>query len=452
MVYRTAKDEVFKIYTWHGARFAQRGIRAEARLNELPSFTARQFSADGYSMPWYDDSAGMRSTKVFLGAFARMAAEQANFLARGYLYWDFGAEHLNYQLQADGSVCLLDYGGAALIALEASANRTSGCFKPPLLRADERFIRLAVLAHLARFALGEKTALEWLSLGQFGSRGTEKGLEWCGRRFAGTSFEPLSRFLSSQDFGAWRADSWLRLASLLEALANTELPALVQESADITSVVFGKGLVSVRGYQDYDLSSGDIRFRKSRKMHWETARKAEIVIQAMELLGKSRTEVQSAVDIGSNLGAYVFLLRLKFSVPAVTGVDYNPEYVRRCSEIAERAEVDGAEFRQGTFGTLEESFDLVLALGLVHHLYHRTEEFNDLKLILQRLSRLARRTAIVEFPTEHDPKAAKWTATNAGAKTGYTEAAFLDAAHASFSDVRLVGETAPNRRIYLLSH
>lgn len=448
IAYRTAQGGVFKQYTWHGRRFEARARLAAERLSDLTFFVAFNFSSAGYFCDELEVSGAPLSIRAFLRGFAQMAHAQSLMVNRGWLYWDFGFVRLNYHVDVHGEFRLMDYGGNAFLPLDGASAAPRNCYKPPLNAIDPDFIRLCVLAHVMCFALGEIETVELVSLAQFGSAPTRKALKICVQRLADTTFHPISEIVMADGFEVGLPQSWRRLEKALHDLAEANIDAYVQETADIASISIDGAQVRVRGYQDFDLGKADITFRRSSKKHWETARKAEVVKEALNIIAGHGGELRSALDIGCNLGAYVFLMRLDFHIPEVQGVDYNSEYIDQCYRIAELAQIEHVSFATGTFGSVVERFDLVLMLGLVHHLFHRTEEFNDLSLIVNRIAQITKQYAIVEFPDEHDPKARKWAS---GAGGGYCEKAFLAAAESRFESVQLVGQTAPHRRVYLMA-
>lgn len=99
------------------------------------------------------------------------------------------------------------------------------------------------------------------------------------------------------------------------------------------------------------------------------------------ILFGSDLEGLSILDIGSALG-YFCLEALRHGASAATGLETSPERVRHAREIADivdpRAQYIPADFEQ--WDSADKSFDVVLCLNVLHHLY---DPVNALRKIMR---------------------------------------------------------------------
>ena len=184
---------------------------------------------------------------------------------------------------------------------------------------------------------------------------------------------------------------------------------------------------------------------------WNTNQKFSIVDQALNIVFKDSSKIDTFLDIGCNLGMYVFLSSLKFNIPKSYVIDYNSNYLKCCSDIANTIGVqDKVEFANRSFSDIKEQYDIVLAMGLIHHLYSRTESYGNLELIVNHFRSITSKYLIIEFPTESDNKASKWIKLQ-GRNTDddYTVANFEKYLRVYFSTFTIIGSVSTSRPTYL---
>lgn len=153
----------------------------------------------------------------------------------------------------------------------------------------------------------------------------------------------------------------------------------------------------------------------------------------------------SYADFGSNLGYYVYHAALQ-GIPSM-GLDYNAEYTNLCRTIQLRHSISGAEFQQGNLQQWQDTddrYDLVTVFNVIHHLYNRTEKYQNMQNLVQDFANKSKHAVLFEFPTERDKKGYKWTM-----DTDYSEALFVDAISKCFDRyTRMPGQTE-HRPYYL---
>jgi hypothetical protein len=156
------------------------------------------------------------------------------------------------------------------------------------------------------------------------------------------------------------------------------------------------------------------------------------------------------VDIGSNLGAYVFTGKVHYNIPNCTGIDYNTNYIKCCNNISKYLNLKGCSFITGKMHNLKQKYDLVLFLGIIHHLYHRTDDYGSIEAIIEDVAKINNKYLLIEFPDEKDPKASKWTKmpgriTNAQ----YSHSEFIRVLDLHYRSTAKVGNIGESRHFYL---
>jgi hypothetical protein len=219
-----------------------------------------------------------------------------------------------------------------------------------------------------------------------------------------------------------------------------------ENGADIDSVNYFNDKVEVRGYQNFDITKDDISVLDNKRKWTVTYDKFNIVNSAMSRLGN---DVKSYIDIGSNLGLYVFLARIKYGLVSV-GVDYNYEYIDVCEKINDKFGF-GCDFNVNSFKELDIRYDCVSLLGTIHHLYHRTERFGELGPIVKKIADITKRYLIIEFPTIKDSKAKKWVnMKHRVKKEEYNLNNFMKYCEEYFINIEKLGGVIPQRPIFLM--
>jgi len=102
-------------------------------------------------------------------------------------------------------------------------------------------------------------------------------------------------------------------------------------------------------------------------------------------LNEKNIKLNSFIDIGSNLGLYVFTACLLYGIQRCIGIDYNLEYIEKTNMIKDRLKLNNCTFKVNKFEEINEEYDCVVAVGLIHHLYHRTESYGSLEPIIKSI-------------------------------------------------------------------
>lgn len=219
-----------------------------------------------------------------------------------------------------------------------------------------------------------------------------------------------------------------------------------ENGADIDSINYFDDKVEVRGYQNFNITKNDIMVLGNKRKWTVTSDKFDIVNSAMSRLGD---DVQSYIDIGSNLGLYVFLAKIKYGL-ASTGVDYNYEYIDACKKINDKFTF-GCDFNINSFKELDGKYDCVSLLGTIHHLYHRTEQYGELGPIVKKIADITNRYLIIEFPTTKDSKAKKWVNMKRRVKKEeYSLNNFMKYCEQYFINIEKLGGVISQRPIFLM--
>ena len=180
--------------------------------------------------------------------------------------------------------------------------------------------------------------------------------------------------------------------------------------------------VTVKGYQCYTVSpNGFTGYDNTvlKKRTWTSVKHKWNLLEPV----LDKTNAKSYLDFGSNLGALPFASSLKGIQSK--GIDYNEGYIHFCRLIQHITGVQ-ADFKQGTTKTLQGVWtDVLSAFSVWHHLFDRTEN-NSIHTLVKEFM-LHTNNLVLEFPTEKDPKAIKWTKGDPGYTRLVLERAIVDA-------------------------
>lgn len=416
-------------------------------LAGLPWFDTLEFEKHGFSHSWEELKPISGYSKDFLSTLSKLCEMEAQLTELGVLYWNFGTEHTNYLLTLDGNLRVCEFGQESFSSIRNSSfSKIENCWRSPVNRIDDAFIRTQLLLHICEFSLGEVHAREMRTESWLSTRGVRRAQKWALQRLWGTTFQGLCPKI--EELQVTEPDSWRLLGQLCLDYSVQFQENDLQESADIESVVLDSNMVEVRGYQSYNIRDAELEFLPHGNL-WDTRDKGKIVDTVLSQITSSG-QIQSMIDLGSNLGAYVFLSALKYRLKHCIGVDYNEDYVTTCNSIVTHLGLKNCRFRHGKFSQESDHADLTLALGLVHHLYQRTESFGSLDEIVDHLARTCRCWLLVEFPDESDNKASKWTRMPGRAQhSPYTRVVFEEALAASFASFEIAGTIGSTRHFYL---
>lgn len=302
----------------------------------------------------------------------------------------------------DGKIKIIDYGGNAFLFLSRDVKISLSSRRRNLVYAGESFVKAAFLLHLLNIGMGQKATMSWASdIQHVNEKELSLVIDRVYKLLEGSLYSEVAKAVIKHNLIS--TTGWEKLSEALQAVSKEKIH--VFEGADITETTFSGNSVEVRGYQNFLVTREGITIKNSSEKLWETEVKQKVVEKAFSQI---ETEVDSFLDIGCNSGLYSFLAREKFGA-RVLGVDYNKDYIDLCSRIVIHLGLEAISFATGVFSDLEEEYDCVLAMGLIHHLYHRTEEYGDLGNIMSKFASISKKFTIIEFPDENDPKASKWT-------------------------------------------
>ena len=197
------------------------------------------------------------------------------------------------------------------------------------------------------------------------------------------------------------------------------------ETVDLFNIdIEQQNTISVKGYQCYSISPDEfIPYDNTvlNKRTWTSVKhKWGLLEPVLDSLN-----AKTYLDFGSNLGALVLASSLK-GIQS-TGIDYNEGYIHICRLIQHITGVQ-ADFKQGTTKTLQGTWvDVLSAFSVWHHLFDRTEK-NSIHTLVKSFM-LHTNNLVLEFPTEKDPKAKKWTKGDISYSRNALENAILENGH-----------------------
>lgn len=422
--------------------------RSEAALGKHCGHTGIaevEYRHDSWRYPFLALETASSQTKPFLQQLISLCELQVALLRGGYIYWDWGNAQANYRVDAGGQVHLIDYGGNAFLPLHGDAHFPKHCWRESLRKAEHSFIYCQLLLHIACFALGRQQGLQWAQYAQYSPKAIKLATDWAERELRGTAFAQIISWGKNQN--SLCESAWENLADIAQQLLSDN--SEVQEAADIDSVRLLPSGVEVRGYQAYDIIDG-VFTPLPKDTLWSTEEKAPLVEKVLADWAQ-QSPGASYRDIGCNLGLYVLLAKIRYQFGDCKGVDYNGDYIDQCRVIAEHLGHADLDFQRASFDDCKEATDYLSMLGLIHHLYQRTAGHGELASIVEHIASLCRHAALIEFPTERDAKAAKWTQLPGRPATSpYSEAEFLSCAERHFHKISRLGKASDERPLYLL--
>ena len=376
----------------------------------------------------------------FLRNLIKVCDFQRELLLQGIVMWDLGITGTNYMM-SNSDMKIVDYGGNAFLYTDFK----SAPIKPPrlnLVYANNQFIQQTFLLHIIAIGLGERGAAKIATWIQDNHR-LDISLEKIMQFYKGTSFETIFQEILSIDLTTKLG--WEETKHIIKKYLNNNTK-IVQELADIHKVIANKDGLKVIGYQNYLINSSSLKPINMGHEWANTKKKWSIVFEIMKKL-----EFKSYLDVGSNLGLYVFTAKVLCGSKKAIGIDYNKQYIKICREISAHLDL-GCEFENLSLGDINESYDCITLLGVVHHIYCRTENFSSFSKIIEKIDAISKKYVIIEVPTERDPKAMKWTnIPSRNNEEEYNLINFIKAAQKRFRSVIKIENVTSERPIYLLN-
>ena len=374
---------------------------------------------------------------------------QIELLRINIVYWDHGFDrHINYMYNNEGLV-LVDFGGNGFLFTNPIEVPNIKGRRQNLLFFNNLFAQCQLLLHLNYVALGKRFKDPYPSISQVASKpDLEKIAEFATKLLNGSYLSGIQRHILNSDLKTEEGWNHIKDWCMGRLEKNNDF---LHEPADIQIVKKVKDQIIVNGYQSYKIINNIvIPLDKGGSGLWSSKKKYDIVKTALNL-SSNKFKISSVLDLGCNLGMHSFTSSLEFKVPEVTGVDYNDKYIDICKKITTSLGVKSKiTFICKRFEQVDEIADVIILMGLIHHIYHRTENFGDLNEIIRKIRRLTRKCAIIEFPDETDQKAIKWTnMIGRVKKDAYTKSLFNKALNTYFSQVDTVGEIKGSRTTFI---
>lgn len=391
-------------------------------------------------------------TKNFPMYLKQICDLEIGLIRHGLCWWDFGfINHCNYMVNKEGDIKVIDYGGNSFLTLSKNSSISVNNHRKNLVFASNNYLKLQFLFHIYYYGLGRRTKELLPSLAQNWNEGRlTQYINFCVNEMKDTIYGSIVKAISKNNLLS--VDGWADLKKVITALITTKKFNNLQESADISGIRYLKNKIEIRGYQSYDITNKEIiPISSDGKSLWDTEQKFKLVEMSLNKIIK-QDKIKSFLDIGSNLGLYVFFGKLKYKIDKCIGIDYNQKYIDVCNKIVNRLVIKGCFFEKRKFSEINDKYDCVLAIGIIHHLFHRTEGYGSLKVIMRSFSDIVNKYLIIEFPTEKDVKAKKWTNIPGRVKEEkYNLKNFLKYSKIYFSKTEKIGNINNTRITFLLT-
>ena len=378
--------------------------------------------------------------KKLLEVYIEVFDLEKEFLAHGLIYWDFGYSSLNFMKNKQGQLRLIDYGGNAFLFIDTPTFEIKNARKM-LVNANNEFVQNLILTHIIVFGIGKVSFKKWASILQQGKARYSEFDKLSKKILMGSVYENL--YSSVKNANLLIPEGWSNLQKEIKNILKSESNWTL-ESADIDTTKYFNDYIEVRGYQNYNISNSYVNALNIGHSWTVSKKKYDIVFKVLKGSGGG-----TYLDIGSNLGMYVFSAYINHGYQA-TGLDYNEDYISECIKINNFLSLD-CEFINIPFHSQNRAYDVVSCLGVIHHMYQRTESYGSLEKIISKLSQMTNKSLILEFPTEKDPKAAEWTGlTSRSTKDEYSLKNFLEISKNCFIKIDVIGYVSNERPVFLL--
>ena len=386
----------------------------------------------------------------FLNQLIMISKLEIELIKKNLIYLDFSNKyHINYLIDSNDSIKIIDYTGASFYYINPPSNILK-FNRINLIQAKNRFVQVKILMHIYHWGLGRKNYNTTEISVQDSYLEIFKNLELYRKEFFASVYYRLFEFIINNDLLKTR--SWKNFIEIIDEI-KIENKYFLMERADIDTITIKKNYIKVTGYQNYKILKRNKKIIpiKGNSRLWRTDKKYELIVKSIDSIKDFGIKFNSFLDIGSNLGLYVFLSCLTYKIPKCVGIDYNLEYIEKTNMIKNLLKLDNCKFLMRKFEDINEKYDCIVAVGLIHHLYHRTEAYGSLEPIIQKFSNITNKALIIEFPTEHDVKAKKWTNMPGRKKyEKYNLNNFLKSTNKYFNKTIKIGKIGNTRIMFLL--
>ena len=444
LVSKNNQEKVLKYYSKYGKKNINATKLIFPKISKIDELIDVKFFNKYYS---YNNiklnSIDLRPENLF-SFYKKIIDFQLKLINQNIIHWDWGLNHINFMYDTNGFLKLIDYGGNGFLPLEKDDLFTNR--RKNLKIANDLFLKQYFVLHIINWGIGKKKYNKLATKIQFSNNSYNEIISLGERLVKGSSFENLMNTVLEQDLT--RKSGWINLKKIVEAHLN-EHNYIVLEKADIDSVSFGKDEVHVSGYQNYFVSKNKITPIKTGHKWTVSETKYNIVRNSFKKINPDTG--YSYIDIGCNLGMYLFMASLEFKLTNVSGVDYNKNYINNILKISNFLDLK-IDAQNKKFSEINEKFDIVSCLGIIHHLYSRTEKSNSLLSILENLKSMSNKFLILEFPTEGDSKAKDWTEFSSDVPSNdYSYENFKKIIDELFQKNEIIGKVSDHRPVYLLT-
>jgi len=352
----------------------------------------------------------LKRSEVLPTAIMEICSLQLYLLKNGMLIWDFGYSAPNYMFSKSGKIKWVDINSNAILLIGQSKHIHD---RHRLRKLDDQLIVILLLSHIARWLLNDLNIEKLVSSFLRGKLDDSEMLDYLIAKYdeCGVDLKEIKRLPLATALG------WEELKQLFSH--KDILSVKVYEAADIDSANYTENGVVIKGYQNFEIKSNEVVPIDTGYNFANTKAKFEIIDDIFMKLNLSSA---TYLDVGCNLGLYVYLASVKYNW-AATGIDYNADYISLCNQVSNKLNLE-TQFANVKFGDVAGQYDITSLYAVIHHLYARTEDLSGLEMICEKLGAITQICCIVEFPTEHDVKGKKWSSL-AGIANSYAEDKFV---------------------------
>ena len=205
------------------------------------------------------------------------------------------------------------------------------------------------------------------------------------------------------------------------------------------------GVIKITGYQSFTINLNDGRIRTDKAL----GNKAKIL--SSHIINKTTFSGKTFLDLGGNNGFFA-LFAINSGATKAKVIDIDKQAIDNVNHLAldiKRANLSG---QFGNLSELNEQYDVVNALALIHWIFDLTTGFGSLRKALKFLRKLAKQGLIVEWidPSDEALSTYKHTELNEKRNTinDYSKNNFLTTLGLLFDNTSFLGRSKPGREIY----
>ena len=177
---------------------------------------------------------------------------------------------------------------------------------------------------------------------------------------------------------------------------DTDLKKYPNKYAPKSGYVLNNSIVSIRGYQNYDVNVDN---KSIKALDKALESKTQFLINTF--LGANISS-KTCLDLGGNNGYYSLIMTACLGARESKVIDIDKDAIRNTKRLSQALSLEGLKATHKNISDVKEKADYVIALALVHWIYNLTTEFNSLEEPLNQICELTNEALIIEWVDPSD--------------------------------------------------